>query len=307
MWCAFSSRKESRLRTPEVWSLDRVRALDPAETIVWVTPSVRERVAATLPFRIATPDETAKNLVVVGGGTLLDEAKLLAAERGVTLIAIPSIWGSGAEASPVVVLQRGAVKDIRMDEVYVPHARVVWPELASEISEQRAREACGDAWAHALEGFLSPLANEPLRDEGIALMREMLAIGIGRDPRWFDLSARACALQARSSVGLIHGIAHVLEGPLRARYGDAWGHARLCATFFKPVLALDRRSEKVETLVQTIDLQPAADALFDEASYREALELLPEHWATILRDRCTRTNALLVRAGDLAHFERFAT
>ena len=239
-----------------------------------------------------------RTLVAIGGGTLLDEAKALA--REFQLVAIPTVWGSGAEVSPVVVLNRGGCKEIHMGDEYVPDARVIWPELAATLSETRAKEACGDAWSHALEGFLSPLATDELRGEGAALMREMLAVGVGNDPRWFELSARACALQARSSVGLIHGIAHTLEPAM-----PGWGHARLCATFFKPVLAFDRRSEKVAALLAELDLDRVADALFDRERYAEALRVLPEQWPNVLRDRCTRTNAVLVRPGDVSFFTGF--
>jgi alcohol dehydrogenase class IV len=302
--------------TPEpAWNLDRLRAADLGAAALWVTPSVRDRVRAVLSYPILAPDaplpDGLQTLIVVGGGTLIDRAKAAARDRPrpLCLVAVPSIWGSGAEASPVVVLDDAGRKTIRIDARYVPDHRVVWPELADTCDPTRIREACGDTWSHALEGFLSPLATDELLQELAALIREMLTLQLGNDARWFSASARACAGQARSSVGLVHGIAHVLEAPLRARHpGEGWGHARLCSTFLWPVMEFNRKgSEKWSTTLRRYEIDENAvigtvRELFDADRYRQAATLLPEHWTAVLRDPCTRTNSVLVRPASLDFF-----
>lgn len=293
---------------PEIWTLDRVAALPPGESAVWATASVADRVRERLPFAAWAPGQAIPaNLIVAGGGTMMDEAKRMVHDEAPDscLIAIPTVWGSGAEASPVVVLNREGRKEIRLDDAFLPHVRVVWGELASTISPSRAREACGDAWAHALEGFLSPLATDELRRELAGILRSMIAVGVGNDPRWFELSARAAAAQARSSVGLIHGIAHTLEAAV------GFGHARLCAAYARPVFAFDRRAEKVLALLSEHELDADEiarqnDRLFDAADYRATLPELERMWPAVLRDRCTRTNAALVRPADLRFFLDFS-
>ena len=301
--------------TEPAGDIRRLREADLGAAGLWVTPSVRDRVRAVLPFPILSPAEPLpaelQTLVVVGGGNLIDRAKVAARDRDrpVRLIAIPSIWGSGAEASPIVVLDDAGKKTIRIDARYLPDQYLFWPELADSIDPVRAREACGDARAHALEGFLSPLAGDELRRELAALLGEMQSLPIANDPRWFSLSARACAGQARSSVGLVHGIAHVLEAVLRAREPAAgWGHARLCSTFLAPVMEFNRQASPkwCETLRQFgVDEQAELAALrelFDAEVYRRALAVLPEHWPAVLRDPCTRTNSVLVRPAALEFF-----
>src|SRR5262249_13087095 len=151
--------------------------------------SVRKITQGALPHPHAEPlselPAGTRTLIAVGGGTLLDAAKLRRAERhpAVGLVAVPSIWGSGAEASPVAVAREGGRKVVRMGPEYLPDARVVWPELAATLPERLARRACGDAWAHAVEGFLSPLASEELRREIAGLVNDMATLPIGRDPR----------------------------------------------------------------------------------------------------------------------------
>lgn len=299
---------------PEVLGLADLLARGLGATVVWATPSARARVAARLPWPAAEPlaplPPGTATLVVVGGGTLLDEAKAFRARQapGVRLVAIPSRWGSGAEASPVTVLNRGGKKEITVDVAWLPDVRVVWPELAADLGEVRAREGCADALSHAVEGFLSPLANDDLRAEIAALLAEMLRTP-HLDPAWFELSARACAAQARSSVGLVHGIAHALEGPLAEALPRAGlGHARLCATFLWPVLRFDRETmPKVSALFQKhgVDegaLLRAAGGLLDPAAYRAAFPVLEARWRDVLRDACTRTNVALVRPASLEFF-----
>jgi alcohol dehydrogenase class IV len=181
---------------------------------------------------------------------------------------------------------------------------VVWPELAATIPAERARMACGDVWAHALEGFLSPLAKPELRRELAGLLQEMLRLPLGNDPAWFDVSAQACAAQARSSVGLVHGIAHTLEekGP--------WGHAQLCATYLLPVMRFNLEvSAKPQALLAEFAIDRdavlrALSALHDPETYRRSLPVLSENWKSVLRDPSTRTNCALVRPQHLDFFTK---
>ncbi len=297
------------------WSLAELKARAPAPVAVCPDPSVAERVAGLLPWPQYTdfdalPADT-QTLVAVGGGTLLDAAKIARVDRRpeLTLIAIASLWGSGAEASPVAVARDGERKVARLEEVLAPDARVVLGELADGLSEALATAGCGDAWSHVFEAFLSPLGDDDIRAKAAALMADMLAVGVGVDARWFDLSARACALQARASVGLIHGIAHTLEGPLQAEFPDrGWGHARLCAVYLSPVLQLNSGLNDKwtrygdEHRVDRAMVEQTFRQLHDAEAFAETLGLLTERWKQVLRDPLSRTNSALVRRGHLDHF-----
>jgi alcohol dehydrogenase class IV len=298
---------------PELWKIGAVERLDPSTTRLTVTRSVRDRAASRFGYAFHAwgqelPSEV-RTLVAIGGGTLLDTAKAFVHDAAphVSLVAIPSIWGSGAEASPVVVLDREGKKDIRVDPAFFPAARAVWGELAATVPGDRARDACGDVWAHAVEGFLSPLASEALRQQIATIIEEMLVLPLAADERWFEISAAAASAQAQSSVGLVHGIAHTLE-PLLADSG--WGHAGLCATFLLPVLQFLLRSSKTAATFRAYGLEPnavveAAGALFDAERYESLRGRLAPEWPRVLRDRCTRTNSTLVRTGDVEHFLNF--
>lgn len=294
---------------PEVWTLADLQSARLGRTAIWTTPSVARLVGETLAIPDDVSVDDADTLIVVGGGTLIDAAKLRvrAQARRPRLIAIPSIWGSGAEASPIAIGREDGRKMVHMDAELVPDVRVVWPELGETVPPERARIACGDAWAHALEGFLSPLAKDDLRRELATVIGTMLQLPIGFDPGWFEASALACAGQARSSVGLVHGIAHTLEKEGSAR----WSHAGLCATWLLPVMELNRaQSDRVQTLLDEHGLPLPAiaaklDELFDAEALNEQREALAAHWKTVLRDPSTRTNVALVRPAHLQFFQDF--
>lgn len=309
----------SRTRTGVEMSLDTARASALAAPVLLASPSVQARISAELPFPLvscfADIDTAAGTLIVAGGGSLMDEAKYFRARQrpALRLILIPSIWGSGAEASPIVALNRVGGKEIAMGDEFLPDAVIYWPDFLTTISPARARHACGDAWAHALEAFVSPLACDSLRGELASLIGEMLRLPLGADARWFRAGARASALQARASVGLVHGIAHVLEHPLRVRYPEEdWGHARLCSVFLLPVMNLNcAASPKWSDLARQHSLDRDAvwgilQQLFDPAAVAAALPFLQENWMKILREPCTRTNGVLIRPRHLEEIERQA-
>lgn len=302
---------------PVEMAFDDLLGLPPESTEVWVQSAVRKKVEESLPFRIGEPMKIApqtKRVVAIGGGMLLDNAKAWRADRSPAtgLIAVPSIWGSGAEVSPIVVQNEDGGKAIRMDDRFLPDKVVYWPDLADGLPESLARAACGDCWSHALEGFLSPLADDALREEIAGLIRRMLDVPVGNSAVWFRLGAEACAAQARSSVGLVHGIAHTLEGALREKFPDrGWGHAKLCSVFLWPVLSFNGQGEGKSSrllaahAVDVNDVLGIARELHDADAYRQTLPVLTENWRDILRDQCTRTNVRLVRPADIEYFQQW--
>ncbi len=294
---------------PPVQSLaETVERLSSASVAVWCTPSVAERLRALVPWPVRTEAPSldgADWVLAVGGGKLIDQAKVLRAKHPqVKLATLPTLWGSGAEASPIAVLNVDGKKVIRMGPEMLPEVIVSYPDFAKSLPAELIKHACGDAWSHALEGFLSPLGTDETRADLAAGMKQMLRQPLGYADAWFELSALACAGQSKTSVGLVHGIAHTLEGFL------GWGHAKLCSIFLLPVMSFNQtRSPKWPFLAEHgLDDEIVLNVLrqlFDAASYAEALPGLQEHWMKVLRDPCSRTNSALVRPADIEFFESF--
>lgn len=275
------------MRLDRALTLDDIAA-EPA-AVVWASASVERRVRASLPLPVVAEGVVpagARTVVAIGGGGLIDRAKAAVKRdgRAQRLVAVPSRWGSGAEVSPVIVLDDIAGKSIAVDAAFVPDARGVWPELAATVAEREALDGCADVWAHALEALVSPLADDAVRADARAVLDDLAGLG-PRDPRWFEASARACAVQARAGVGLVHGIAHVLE----AR--TPFGHAALVAAWLMPCWDLLRGRRAVDAVPPL--------ALFNADVQRRTATALREHWPAVLRDPCTRTNGARVRRDDL--------
>lgn len=288
----------------------------PAEgTYVLATASAREKASRFLEYPLL-PDCNfpfrATTVIVIGGGTIIDAAKRWRMEHAphVKLIAIPSIWGSGAEASPIAVSNEGQRKNILISEKLLPDARAILPELANDLPDELALWGCGDCWSHALEGFLSPMASDSSRGEIGELLLELEPVPLSKDPRWFEYSARACFAQSRSSVGLVHGIAHTLEGPLRGDFPDQnWSHARLCSQFLWPVMRFNEAySPKWQELAR-FHLNPqrileTAHSLHDPEAFTKLLPVLEKHWISIIKDPCSRTNCAIVRPSSIEYFSK---
>jgi alcohol dehydrogenase class IV len=139
----------------------------------------------------------------------------------------------------------------------------------------------------------------------------MLELPLGNDPRWFEVSAAACAASARSGVGLTHGIAHTLEPTLRSSSpGECWYHARLCCCFLWPVLQWSRQASGLwDGLVRRhhLDERRILDTvklLHDPSDYAKLLPGLVAQWKAVLRDPCTRVHGVLVRANAIECFRR---
>jgi alcohol dehydrogenase class IV len=290
--------------------LDAVAALEGAAVVAGASVAARaaQRFGAVLE---AVPAGDGP-VVAVGGGGLIDRVKAAVKRDGApgrTLVAIPSLWGSGAERSPVIVLDApDGAKAIGVDPGFVPDHHAYWPELAATVAADARRHGAADALAHALEAAMSPLADAAVKADAVAVLAAMLELDPEADAdaeAWFVASGEACAIQARAGVGLVHGIAHTLEGPLRAAEPDAgWGHARIVAAVLGPVARLAaRESPRFAVVAEGVEadaLLARADALATPGDLERLAAPLRDHWRTVLRDPCTRTNGFLVRG---AHAE----
>ncbi len=281
-------------------------------TQVWTIARLAPAVQAALPFGVITdaeePASGQKRVVAIGGGAFLDRVKLWRAESSAEtwLCAVASLWGSGAEASPIAVRLENGQKVAHMQTTLLPEARAVWPQLATEIPADLARWGYGDTLAHAIEGFLSPLGGDDNRAvAGNFLRSRLMPQPLDQSAIWFDLSAEACAIQARAGVGLVHGIAHTLEPQV-----SGFGHARLCSSFLWPVLRYNvERGAKVETLCTThgiaIDaLDQACRSVFDVGDFRALLPELEQRWDSVIRHPLSRSNCTTVRRDGIDFFRQ---
>jgi alcohol dehydrogenase len=187
-------------------------------------------------------------IVGIGGGSVLDVAKLVAAfvesdqsiyevigigklkERKTHLICLPTTSGTGSEVSPNAILldSKDELKKGVISPYLVPDAAYVDPELTITIPPIITAETGVDALTHCIEAYAN-LNSHPIIDmfalEGIRLISSSLKRAVDNGT---DIEARA-----NLSLGSLYGgiclgpvntaAVHALSYPLGGKYHIAHG------------------------------------------------------------------------------------
>jgi alcohol dehydrogenase class IV len=257
-------------------------ALDAAglDIVVWSTagePEVGDVTRGVAALRDAACDV----VVAVGGGSVLDTGKAIAAlaandgdafdylevigagrplvRPALPVVAVPTTAGTGSEATRNAVLasrEHGVKVSLRGVHL-LPRVAVVDPELTVDVPPDVTASTGLDALTQLIEAFVSIRAN-PMTD---ALCVAGIPRAAAALPRAFraghDLDAREdMALSslwsgmalANAGLGAVHGLA----GPLGGMFGAA--HGALCAALLPHVMAANvaavRRAERFDALAR---------------------------------------------------------
>lgn len=233
-----------------------------------------------------------KRVIAIGGGAVLDIAKLLALKqcspilslydgavipsRNKELILVPSTCGTGSEVTNISILalnSRNTKKGLAHDALFADHA-VLIPELLSGLPFRFFATSSIDALVHAVESALSPKASKMTRLYSYRaieiILRGFLAIREeGEDAR---LSRLADFLLAANYAGIAFGNAgcaavHALSYPLGAVYHVAHGEANyaMFTGVMKKYLSLktDGEIESLNAMLANLLSCPVAD-VYDE-------------------------------------------
>lgn len=191
-----------------------------------------------------------KRIIAIGGGTIIDLAKLYAlkqttpildlydgkipVKKDKELILVPTTCGTGSEVTNISILalkSRGTKKGLANDEMYAD-AAVLVPELLEGLPDYVFATSSIDALIHAIESSLSPKGNVYTRMFGYQAI-EMIIKGykVIRDE---GMAARKPLLSdfmiASNYAGIAFGNAgcaavHALSYPLGATYHVAHGES----------------------------------------------------------------------------------
>ncbi|MEG2000261.1 MAG: 4-hydroxybutyrate dehydrogenase [Evtepia sp.] len=191
-----------------------------------------------------------KRIIAIGGGTVLDIAKLFAlkqvspvldlydgkipVEKNKDLLLVPTTCGTGSEVTNISILalnSRGTKKGLASEALYADHA-VLIPELLEKLPFRFFATSSIDALVHAVESILSPKATDITKLFGYKAI-DMILEGYqqirdqgeaARIPLLGDF------LTASNYAGIAFGNAgcaavHALSYPLGAVYHVAHGEA----------------------------------------------------------------------------------
>jgi alcohol dehydrogenase class IV len=189
-------------------------------------------------------------VIGIGGGSVLDVAKLLATlhnrdepvqnffgtgllpRRHIRLICVPTTAGSGSEVSPNAILYDAAdcMKKAVISPFLVPDAAIIDPSLALTLGPAMTAASGMDALVHCIEGYAN-LAAHPFVDytalEGIRLISAHLEEAVRHGE---NLEARGAVALGSLYGGLclgpvntaaVHALAYPLGSDLRISHGLA--------------------------------------------------------------------------------------
>lgn len=231
---------------------------------VFVIPvSGEPEAAAIAAFALSARARGCDVVVAVGGGSVLDAGKALAAlvpntgdvfdylevvgrgmpfeQSPLPLIAAPTTAGTGSEVTANAVLlsrAHGVKVSLRSPEM-IPRLAVVDPELAVSLPPRQTAATGMDALTQLMEAFVSHAASpltDPLCRDGMVRAARSLRRAVADGT---DLAARSdMALAslfsgmalANSKLGAVHGFA----APLGAMLGAA--HGEICAALLPHVM-----------------------------------------------------------------------
>ena len=242
---------------------------------------ILKRVSADKPYDV---------IIALGGGSVLDFAKLLKAfwnssnpvlanlsgdeplePSDVKLIAVPSTAGSGSEATPFAVVYRGKEKFSIIHEALRPDLAIVIPSLLESLPQHVAASSGMDALCQAIESYWSIYST----DESRVFAREAMTLAWSAlEPAVLEKEASSLENLARASYLAGKAISitkttapHAVSYVLTSFYGVSHGHAvgLLVAEFLnynwevKDDDCLDPRGVRwvIATLVESSDQFPS--------------------------------------------------
>lgn len=232
-------------------------------------------------------------IVGVGGGSVLDAAKLLSVllhshspgldallegvkpTHRITSLLIPATAGTGSEATPnaILAIPEQNTKVGIISPVMLPDYVALLPELTTSMPAHIASSTGIDALCHLLECFTATVANPVSDNAALIGLRKLLANIDAAVTQPRNMSAKLEMLWASyyGGVAINHAgthLVHALSYPLGGRYHLPHGVAN--AILLAPSMAVVR-PYAVEKFAQVWDLIPDADVSLSAEAKSHAL------------------------------------
>lgn len=248
--------------------------------------------------------DTAKGISVVAshGGALwsyIGEDKVK--EKIIPIIAIPTTAGTGSETTPYSIFTKKKImrKDFLASPYTFPKVAIVDPTLTSSMPPQLTADTGFDALAHAVESYLSPLANlisDILSLEAVRLIRNSIVKSVKDGD---DLEARSRMALASSIAGMAIAQAGVVAGH---GFGMSIGgilntsHGRTVGILLPRIMTynLPEVPHRIAQLAGSLNLPTIGDPMKDAQRVIEAIKEMMEEI-----DFPTRLKALGVNKQNL--------
>ena len=232
-------------------------------------------------------------IVGVGGGSVLDAAKLLSVllhshspgldallegvkpTHRITSLLIPATAGTGSEATPnaILAIPEQNTKVGIISPVMLPDYVALLPELTTSMPAHIASSTGIDTLCHLLECFTATVANPVSDNAALIGLRKLLANidAAVTQPRHLTAKLEMLWASYYGGVAINHAgthLVHALSYPLGGRYHLPHGVAN--AILLAPCMAVVR-PYAVEKFAQVWDLIPDADVSLSAEAKSHAL------------------------------------
>lgn len=191
-----------------------------------------------------------KRIVAIGGGSIIDIAKILALkdikttkemfekkselEKQQELIVVPTTCGTGSEVTNIAITEIKAMKTKMgiADKALYPDFAVLIPELLKSLPYKPFMYSSIDALIHAIESYVSPNSNIFTETFSVDAIRMIIKgyksiLKEGKEHR-FDIiedfliaSNYAGIAFGNTGVGAVHALSYPLSGKYHVAHGEA--------------------------------------------------------------------------------------
>jgi alcohol dehydrogenase len=275
-----------------------------------------------------------ETVVTIGGGSTIDIAKLAMLfyenENNISIkdylkpfsvpplkkikkfVAVPTTFGSGAEASSAAVFNNSENnnKSIILSHEFIPNEVILDYSLGEDLPENILYSCAFDALTHAIEGYVSIINNplvKPLAIESIKIILEYIS---GQNKSLENLCYAAYyagIVQNACSVGLTHSIAHQLSA-------YKVGHGLANAIFLAPVICFNAAADvnvykelmqklaidSLDNFVMTIDAAVTKNlSSFSKNQIQEVIKNKDDIAELAMKDITFKTNPIKASKEDI--------
>ena len=240
-----------------------------------------------------------ERIVAVGGGTIIDIAKIMCLEaatdtdalydskelvKAKTLIIVPTTCGTGSEVTNIAVVnrtRRGTKMGLTSPNMYADNA-VLIPEFLKSLPYPVFATSSIDALIHAVESYLGPYSTETTELFAVAAIKDIIGgycriAKNGQDAwkaeagRYLKASNYAGIAFGNNGCGAVHAMSYALGGKYHVAHGES------NYQFFTDVLKmyLKKKPEgKIQDIMNYIMETCTANGFTAEGNGIEVLEAL---------------------------------